>query len=57
MMGVQMACAYVGSTLMPPLFGVIADVLGIRLFPLFLLLFLGLMTFSTEQVRRKKRLG
>jgi fucose permease len=34
--GVQMASAYVGNLLMPPLFGVIADFLGAEVLPLYL---------------------
>ena len=34
--GVQMASAYVGNLLMPPLFGVIADILGAEVLPLYL---------------------
>lgn len=50
MMGVQMACAYVGTTLVPPAFGVLASAVDIRLFPVFLLVFLGLMILGTEKV-------
>ena len=52
MMGIQMACAYVGATFMPPVFGALTGVLDIRLFPVFLLFFLGLMAFSTEAMRK-----
>lgn len=58
MIGMQMASAYIGTTLMPPLFGVIADHAGLRMFPLFLALFLVLMALLTEhagmQQKRKK---
>ena len=37
-MGLQMACAYVGSTLMSPLFGVLAGVVSLALYPVYLLL-------------------
>lgn len=37
--GIQMACAYMGTTVMPPLFGVLADKAGIFLYPLYLLIF------------------
>lgn len=36
--GVQMASAYVGNLLMPPLFGIIANHISVRLFPVYLLL-------------------
>ena len=42
--GVEMASAYVGNCLMPPLFGLIAGHISIRLFPVFLLALLVLMT-------------
>lgn len=51
MIGLQMACAYVGTTLMPPLFGVMADRAGLRMFPLYLTFFLVLMALLTEQVQ------
>lgn len=38
--GVQMASAYVGNLLMPPLFGIIANHISVRLFPVYLLLIL-----------------
>lgn len=41
--GVQMASAYVGNLLMPPLFGIIANHISVRLFPLYLLLILIVM--------------
>lgn len=48
-MGLQMACAYTGSILMPPLFGLIAARFSIILYPFYLLIFLGLMIIMTEQ--------
>ncbi len=44
MIGVEMASAYVGTCLMPPLFGAIANYLSIGLLPLYLLVILLLMT-------------
>ena len=52
-MGIQMACAYVGSTFMPPLFGLIAQYVNIRLFPCFLLLFVILMVITAEKLKIK----
>ncbi|MBT1182202.1 MFS transporter [Bifidobacterium sp. CP2] len=52
--GVQMAAAYVGSMLMPPLFGLIAQYLTIGLFPFFLLAFLVVMVVMHEALRRKR---
>lgn len=41
--GIQMASAYLGSTLMPPLFGLIANHISIALMPLYIAFFLVLM--------------
>ncbi|MCL1807286.1 MAG: MFS transporter [Oscillospiraceae bacterium] len=53
--GVQMASAYTGATLMPPLFGFIANRFGLHLFPLFLLFFVLLMFFLIEALKRTVR--
>lgn len=50
--GVQMASAYVGSTLAPPLFGMIADYTGIGLYPAFILAFAVLTLVMTELLNR-----
>ena len=50
--GIQMACAYVGTTFMPPLFGLIATHIYIGLYPLFLLFFAVLMFFMSERLNR-----
>ena len=54
--GVQMASAYLGSTLMPPFFGLIAQYATIKLYPIYLLFFALLMLFMTEtaNIRTKK---
>ncbi len=41
--GIQMASAYVGSTFMPPIFGLIANAVAIELLPVYVLFFCGLM--------------
>jgi MFS family permease len=43
MIGVQMAFAYTGFLIMPPLFGVIADYISISLLPIYQLVLLVLM--------------
>lgn len=43
LVGIQMASAYVGSTLAPPVFGVIAQYITISLYPYYLLIFAVLM--------------
>lgn len=50
--GVQMASAYVGTTFMPPLFGMLSENVGIGFYPLYLLLFLGLMVWMLECLNR-----
>lgn len=53
--GVQMASAYVGICLMPPLFGVIAEHLGIGLFPVWLMILLAAMGLVHERLLKKCR--
>lgn len=48
--GVQMASAYVGTCLMPPVFGLIANHISVSLLPLYLLLILALMVFIHERL-------
>jgi fucose permease len=50
--GVQMASAYVGNILLPPLFGILADRIGINLFPYYLVILLLGMMISHEKLRR-----
>lgn len=51
--GVQMAAAYVGTTVMPPLFGIIANNISIALLPLYVFAALLLMFAMYERVVRK----
>lgn len=53
MIGVQMASAYVGICLMPPVFGLIANHISISLFPVYLLAILVLMAAMYEKVLLK----
>lgn len=55
--GVQMASAYIGTTFMPPLFGLIAQYIDIGLLPIYLLLFTVFMFVCTERLNAivKKR--
>jgi fucose permease len=55
MIGVQMASAYVGTCLMPPLFGLIANVISISLFPVYLVIILILMKLMHELLLKKCR--
>lgn len=52
LVGIQMASAYTGSTLMPPLFGLIAQHIHIGLYPYYLLAFAVLMLVMTEKLNR-----
>lgn len=52
MIGVQMASAYVGICLMPPLFGLIANHISIRLLPVYLLILLAVMVAMHEKLNR-----
>jgi fucose permease len=51
--GVQMASAYVGTCLMPPLFGILANKISVALLPLYLLGVLLIMTIMHELLTRK----
>lgn len=50
--GIQMAAAYLGSTLMPPLFGLVSSATGMWLFPAYLLLFAALVLGMTQALNR-----
>ncbi|MBP1546532.1 MAG: MFS transporter, partial [Oscillospiraceae bacterium] len=50
--GIQMASAYVGSTFMPPLFGVLASHIGLRIMPAYLALFFILLYFMIIKTQR-----
>lgn len=52
LMGYQMAVAYTGTTLLPPLFGFFAAKTTVAIFPFIVLLFLSLMFMSAENVNR-----
>ena len=51
--GIQMASAYVGNLVMPPLFGLLANNVAPALFPVYLLALLILMIVMHEQLTRK----
>lgn len=53
LMGIQTASAYVGTALMPPLFGLIANHIGISLMGIYLLILLVCMFFAHERMIRK----
>ena len=51
--GVQMASAYIGTCLMPPLFGILANRITVALLPLYLLAVLLIMVLMHELLTRK----
>ena len=48
-MGFQMACAYIGSTIAPPILGLLASKLSIAIFPFFLLILIITMFICSEK--------
>lgn len=53
-MGLQMACAYVGTTVMPPLFGFLGENLSMGLLPIYLLVNTLVMVAILERLNRIK---
>ena len=55
--GIQMASAYVGSTFMPPLFGLLGNIISFSILPVYIFIFFLLMIVMTELTFRcgKKR--
>lgn len=51
-MGFQMAVAYIGSTLLPPLLGAITPVTTFAILPLVLLAYITLMLINSERINR-----
>ncbi len=50
--GIQMASAYTGSTLMPSVFGFLSEHLSLSIFPYFLIFFIILTLIMTEKLNR-----
>ncbi|GJM68549.1 hypothetical protein HMSSN036_07650 [Paenibacillus macerans] len=50
MMGAQMAVSYVGIALMPPLFGLLAQTLGVSMFPYYLMVLFAAMFLSMARL-------
>lgn len=46
--GIQMASAYVGSTFLPPLFGLLGNAIGFEILPVYVLVLVALMITMTE---------
>lgn len=55
MIGVQMACAYTGACIIPPIFGMVANATTFYVLPIFLGFFLFIMTLMHEIVVKKTR--
>lgn len=51
--GTQMAVGYLGFMLAPPIFGLLAELCGLRVFPVFLLLLFLVMAAATWLLRRR----
>lgn len=50
--GIQMAFAYIGTTIMPPFFGVIADNAGVFMYPFYLLFFAAALEVTSELLNK-----
>jgi fucose permease len=50
--GLQIACAYIGSTFIPSIAGLLAKYFSLKIYPWFLLLLLILIIFFSEQLER-----
>ena len=50
--GIQMAFAYCGATFVPPIFGVLAQPIGMWFYPVFMIAFVLLEVAMTERVNR-----
>lgn len=53
MIGIQMASAYIGTCIMPPVFGLIANHITVALLPIFLLILLFIMIVMHEKLINK----
>ena len=53
--GVQMAAAYVGVCVMPPVVGLLANIISISLLPVYMGLITGLMIFMCERLNRVEK--
>lgn len=50
LMGIQMASAYIGTTLVPPVLGLIFGKIGMGLYPIFILILMIIMFISSEKI-------
>lgn len=54
-MGTEQVFSYIGATVVPAVFGVIAQVFGLWLFPIFLLVFFVPLVVGTAQIMKIKK--
>lgn len=52
MMGMQMACAYIGAAVMPPLFGIMAEYAAVSVYPWYLFMLLIFMVAASERIQK-----
>lgn len=52
LMGIQMAFAYIGTTLVPPTLGLLMGTFGVNLYPVFILIILIVMFVSSERTNK-----
>ncbi len=52
LMGVQMAFAYTGAMLVPPVIGVLSSVVGIQFYPIFIIVLLIVMIVGSEKINK-----
>lgn len=57
LVGIQMASAYIGSTFMPPVFGLAAQYIDIGFYPLYLSIFAILMLVMTEMLNKEVKIA
>ena len=53
LIGLQMACAYAGSTFCPPIFGIIVQKLSVSLLPYYGMVFIVMLILLSEHLNRK----
>ncbi|WP_028974804.1 MFS transporter [Spirochaeta cellobiosiphila] len=54
-MGYQMAVAYIGTTILPPFFGFVASTHFMESFPIFILVYIGILYISFEALVRRTK--
>ncbi len=55
--GIQMASAYIGTTLMPPVFGLLARIFGVSILPVYLVFFFAVMLWMHRALVQGKLRG